>query len=278
MKSVTVVLLLFSSLATPLFGAFSVDLPIVTRARGASTTFYTSIDITNHAPQPTDVSFEYISADLSISVSGTLVRNLPGRGNFHQEDLMLYLASAGAITEQQANSTFGTMLLTFENPSFVKGTEASATVRVYNFLNDGQRPSIGLAYRAVPMTKKGAHTLSSVISNTTSADPSIPSVVTNLGLENVGINDEGQPDATPITLQLTFHDPVTGSPVGPQPTVTLQAGQVNQINDVWARYSLPADAKNLLLVVTEVAGSAQIRGYVSVKDTFTNDGSFFFMQ
>jgi hypothetical protein len=269
---------LIVSLSAPAFGAFSVDLPIVTHARGATTTFFTSIDITNNAPQPTDVSFEYISADLSIDVSGTVVRNLPGRANFHQEDLMLFLASTGAITADQANSTFGTMLLTFENPSFVKGTEASASVRVYNFLNNGQRPSIGLAYRAIPLTKNGAHTLSSVITNTTTADPSIPSVVTNMGLENVGINDAGQVDGTPITLQLTFYDPTTGAQVGPQPTVTLSAGQVTQLNDVWNRYGLPATAQNLLVSVAELNGTAQIRGYISVKDTFTNDGSFFFMQ
>lgn len=270
--------LLVCALAAPMFGAFSVDLPIVTRAQGATTTFYTSIDITNNAPQPTDVSYEYISADLSIDVSGTLVRNLAGHGNFHQDDLMLYLASTGAITSAQANSTFGTMLLTFQNPGFTTGTEASATARVYNFLNSGQRPSIGLAYRAIPLTKNGSHSLSSVISNTTAAAPSVPSVVTNLGLENVGINDAGQVDGTPITLQLTFYDPATGGQVGPQPAVTLSAGQVTQLNDVWTRYGLPASATSLLVSVKETAGTAQIRGYISVKDTFTNDGSFFFMQ
>jgi hypothetical protein len=279
MRTIRFIALFFvASLAVSAFGAFSVDLPIVTRSRGATTTFYTSIDITNHAPQPTDVSFEYISADLSIDVSGTLVRNLGGRGNFHQDDLMLYLASIGAITADQANSTFGTMSLTFENPSFVTGSEASATARVYNYLVQGQRPSIGLAYRAIPLRKSGSHTLSSIVSNTTAADPSIPSVVTNMGLENAGINDSGEMDTSPVTLQLTFYDPRSGAQVGPQPTLSLAPGQVTQLNDLWARYQLPADATNLLVVVTETSGTAQIRGYISVKDTFTNDGSFFFMQ
>jgi hypothetical protein len=81
-----------------------------------------------------------------------------------------------------------------------------------------------------------------------------------------------------LTLQLTFYDPRTGAQVGPQPTVTLQSGQVTQLNDLWARYGLPADATNLLLVVRETSGIAQIHGYISMKDTFTNDGLFFFMQ
>jgi hypothetical protein len=272
------VLLLVILVAAPIFGAFSVDLPVVTRSQGATTTFYTSIDITNHVAQPTDVTFEYLSADLSISISGTLVKNLAGHGNFHQEDLMLYLSAIGVLTPQQANGTFGTMLLTFENPVFVNGTEASASARIYNYLTAGQRPSIGLAYRAIPMRTKGSHTLSSVIGNTTTADSSVPSVVTNLGLENVGIDDAGLNDRAPITLRLTFYDPATGATVGPQPTVDLQAGQVTQLNDLWSRYGLPADARNLLVVVSEISGTAQIRGYVVLKDTFTNDGSFFFMQ
>jgi hypothetical protein len=276
MKSL-IAILIGTAIAAPAFASFSVDLPIVTRAQGATTTFYTSIDITNNAAQPTDVMYEYISADLSIDVTGTLVRNLAGRANFHQDDLLAYLASAGAITNDQANSTFGTMLLNFTNPSFTQGTEASATVRVYNYLTNGQRPSIGLAYRAIPLTKNGSHSLSSVLSNSTAATTG-PSVVTNLGLENVGINDAGQVDGTPVTLQLTFYDPATGAQVGPQPSVTLNAGQVTQLNDVWGRYGLPASSNNVLVRVSETSGTAQIRGYVSVKDTFTNDGSFFFMQ
>ena len=274
---IAILALVVSTCVVPMYGAFTVDLPVVTHVQGATTIFYTSIDITNNTAQPTDVSYQYLSADRTIDVSGTLVRNLGGHGNFHQEDILQYLASTGAITPAQANSTFGTMLLTFENPSFTTGKEASASVRVYNYLNSGQRPSIGFAYRAIPLTKNGSHSLSSVISNTTST-ASVPSVVTNLGLENVGINDNGDVDSTPISLRLTFYDPRTGAQVGPQPDVTLASGQLAQLNNLWATYSLPADATNLVLTVTETSGSAQIRGYLSVKDTFTNDGSFFFMQ
>jgi hypothetical protein len=66
--------------------------------------------------------------------------------------------------------------------------------------------------------------------------------------------------------------------VGPQPTVTLGPGQVTRLNDLWSRYSLPAASTSLLVTVAETSGTAQIRGYVSVKDVSTNDGSFFFMQ
>ena len=264
--------------ALPVFATFSVDLPIVTHATGATATFYTSMDVTNNTNQPTGVNFEYVSAGLDVDVSGTLVTALGPYGNFHTEDVLGTLASQGAITPAQAASGFGTLLITFTNPSYTNGNEASVTVRVYNYLNAGQRPSVGLAYRGIVLRKNGSHSLSTVISNTTGAGGNTPAVVTNLGLENVGINDNGDSDANPVTLQLTFHDPATGATIGPQPTVTLAPGQVTQLNDLWSRYSLPASATSLLVTVAETSGTAQIRGYVSVKDVSTNDGSFFFMQ
>jgi hypothetical protein len=272
------VAILVSVLACPAFAIFSVDLPIVTHAVGASATFYTSMDVTNNTSQPTGVNFEYVSSDLAVDVSGTLVAALGPRGNFHTDDVLGTLASQGAITPAQAASGFGTLLLTFMNPSFTTGNEASVTVRVYNFLTAGQKPSVGLAYRGIVLRKNGSHSLSTVISNTTGLTSNTPSVVTNLGLENVGINDAGVGDSVPVTLQLTFYDPATGNQVGPQPTVALGPGQVTQLNDLWSRYGLPASATSLLVTVAETSGTAQIRGYVSVKDTMTNDGSFFFMQ
>src|SRR4029077_8693203 len=127
--------------------------------------------------------------------------------------------------------------------------EASVTVRVYNYLTAGQKPSVGLAYRGVVLRKNGSHTLSTVINNTTALTDNTPSVVTNVGLENVGINDAGAGDGTLITLQLTFYDPATGNAIGPQPSITLGPGQVNQLNDLWSRYALPSSATALLLAV-----------------------------
>ncbi len=262
----------------PLMAAFAVDLPIVTHAAGATTTFYTSLDVTNNTSQPTGVSFEYISSDLSVDAVGTLTATLGGHGNFHTDDVLGFLGSQGFITAAQAANGFGTMLLTFSNPAFTTGTEASASVRIYNYVNAGSPASVGLAYRGQVLRRNGSHTLYSVVNNTTAVTNGTPQVVTNLGLENIGIDDTGAVTSGTITLQLTFYDPVTGNQVGPQPTVTLAPGQVMQLNDLWTKYSLPAGSNQLQLTVAETSGTAQIRGYLSVKDIITSDGSFFFMQ
>ena len=53
---------------------------------------------------------------------------------------------------------------------------------------------------------------------------------------------------------------------------------MKQINDLWHTYSLPNSSNSLLVSVTETAGTAQIRGFVLVKDVTTNDLSFYLMQ
>lgn len=265
-------------LALPAGAGFSVDFPLVMGLAGASTRFYTTMDITNNSAEPTDVTFEYISDGLTIDVAGVLLVNLPGHGNFHTEDFIQYLAAQGFLTAQQAANTKGTLLLTFTNPSFTTGTEASATLRTFNYVTPGQRPSIGFAYRAIPLRKNGLHTLTSVVNDTHATAGTLPRVLSHLGLENVGIDDDGIVSTDPVTLKIAFTDPATGGPIGPSPTVTLQPGQMKQINDLWHTYGLPNSSNSLIVNVTETAGTAQIRGFVLVKDITTNDLSFYLMQ
>ena len=239
-------------------GGFSVDLPIVGRVHGA-TTFFTALDITNNSTQSTDVEFEYTPADGSAPRAG-LLGTLAPLDNIHIDDFLQSLATSGIIAS--GDDGFGTLLLTFTNPSFTKGTEATAVARVYSFAPGG-KATYGIAYRAPALTTNGAHALTSIVR-------AGGGLVSNAGIENVGIDDAGKPDATPVTVRLTFVDPLTGTVVGAQPSFTLGTGQVVQINDV--------AKQNAILFVDEISGTAQIRGYVVMKDTTTNDGSFVFMQ
>jgi hypothetical protein len=266
------------SLAAPALAGFSVDFPLVMGLAGASTRFYTAMDITNNSDQATDVTFEYISDSLSIDVAGVLLVGLPGHGNFHTDDFIQYLAAQGFLTTQQAANTKGTLLLTFTNPDFATGTEASATLRTFNYVTPGQRPSIGFAYRAYPLYQTGSHTLVSVVDDTHATKGSLPLVLSHLGLENVGIDDSGTVTTGAVTLKIAFTDPATGGPIGPTPSVTLQPGQMKQINDLWHTYALPNSSNSLILTVIETAGTAQIRGFILVKDISTNDISYFAMQ
>src|SRR5579872_2629608 len=130
--------------ATDQGGGFSIDLPVVGRVQGATTTFFTSLDISNNTPQSTDVEFAFTPADGSAVRSGALA-SLNGFDNLHIDDFLASLQSAGLITPNQAQNSFGTLLLTFTNPAFHAGTEASAVARVFSMAPGGG--TYGLAYR-----------------------------------------------------------------------------------------------------------------------------------
>jgi hypothetical protein len=263
--------------ALPALAGFSVDVPVVTRVQGVSTFFYTSLTVTNDNAATTDVLFEYISADYAVDASGVLLAGLAGHTSFNTDDIIQYLADQGFLTAAQAANSFGSLLLNFSAAAFTTGGEASAVARIYNYQTAGQRASIGSAYRARVLRQGGTHTVSSVIRNTAGL-ASGPDVLTNLGLENVGIDDTGAVSTTPVTIQLVFYDGGTGAPVGSSPTYALKAGQIIQINNAWANYGLPAGTHEVLVVATEIAGTAQISGYVVLKDISSNDTSFFFME
>jgi hypothetical protein len=267
---------LLALIAFPAIAGFSVDLPVVTKVQGATTTFYTSLTVTNDSATTTDVLFEYISADYTLDATGILVAGLAGHASFHVDDLLQYMADQGFITSAQAASTFGSLLLNFSAASFTAGTEASAVARIYNYQTAGARPSIGFAYRGNVLRQSGTHSVSSVIRNTAGLTTG-PDISTNLGLENVGIDDTGAVNSTPVTIQLSFYDS-TGAPVGGHPTYTLKPGQIVQVNGAWNAFGLPAGTHEVLVVATEIAGTAQIGGYVVLKDNATNDTSFFFME
>src|SRR5512140_525328 len=256
-------------------GGFSVDLPVVARARGFSTTFFTSLDITNNTAQPTDVDFFYTPADGSATRSGSF-GTLLGFDNMHTEDVLLSLVSGGILPPGQADNMFATMLLTFDNPAFRTGNEATAVARVWSFASGSAGPTNGTAYRAQPLHTGGAHVLAGLVRNG-------DGLLTNVGIENIGIDDAGDPVEAPLSVRLTFFDPRTGAPVGTQPTVVLPPGRMTQISDIFDvdgtnSYQPPAGAPALIVFAEVVSGTAQIAGYVVWKDTETNDGSFVVMQ
>jgi hypothetical protein len=256
---------------------FSVMLPIVTRAQGATTTFYTSLDLTNHTlTTATDVTFHYRGADGATNAQGTLT-NLSPQENYHVDDLLQELARLGFLSQQYVSNGFGTLILNFTAASFTTGTEASAVTRIYNYMSGAAGPTIGLAYRASMLKPNGPHRLTSVIADTNNAGATGPIISTNLGLVNLGIDDTGQATTTPATITITFYDNRTGSPVGEKPVVTLAPGQVTQINDIFNRYSIPADVTSLTFLAESLTGpgTPQIDGYVVLKDVLSNDGAYF---
>lgn len=247
-------------------GGFSVDLPVVGNVHGASTDFFTALDVTNNSPLTTEVEFFFTPADGSAPRAG-LLGTLNGYDNLHFDDFLQALVSAGMIPPNQAENVFGSLLLTFTNESFHTGTEATAVARVFSRATPAG--TIGLAYRAQPIETDGPHSLSTILSND-------DGFVSNIGIENLGVDDNGNLVDDPVVVRLSFFDTATGLPTGDQPTLTLAPGQVMQLNDVFFHFGL--EPSTVLLFVDEISGTGQIRGYAVMKDVTTNAGAFIFMQ
>ncbi|HKS25086.1 MAG TPA: hypothetical protein VJZ76_19990 [Thermoanaerobaculia bacterium] len=114
--------------------------------------------------------------------------------------------------------------------------------RVYSVTPDG-KGTYGIAYRAPALTTNGAHALTSIVR-------AGGGIVSNVGIENVGIDD-------------------AGAAAGPQPSSRSRRDR---------SCSSTTRRGRTRFFVDEIAGTAQIRGYVVMKDTTTNDGSFVVMQ
>ncbi len=259
-------------------GGFTVFLPIVGKVVG-STIFYTSLDVANASNQSVPVTYFFFNTDGSISKSGSLT-TLPPRGNFHRSDFIQYMVDQGILTSTQGGNIFGTMLLTFDNASFTEGTEASAVARIFNYYPSGTSgPTIGLAYRADVLQTNGAARLSSGIRNTVGSNSQNgPVVYTNVGFQNMVIDDAGNSTTGAVMIRVEVFDPGTGQLLTTRDIGPLGPGQSTIVSNVWATWQLPAVTESAILVATRTAGTAQISGWVSILDSTTRDGSFFLMR
>jgi len=259
-------------------GGFTVFLPIVGKVLG-STIFYTSLDVTNTANQSVPVSYFFFNTDGSIAKSGSLTTLAPVQ-NFHRDDFIQYMVERGILTSSQAANIFGTLLLTFDNASFTEGTEASAVARIFNYYPSGTSgPTIGLAYRGEVLQTNGAHKLSSVIRSTVRSNiQNGPVVYTNVGFQNMVIDDAGNSTTGAVTIRVQVFDASTGLLLTTRDVGPLGPGQSTITSDVWGAWQLPATTESAILVATQTAGTAQISGWVTILDSTTRDGSFFLMR
>lgn len=259
-------------------GGYSIFLPIVGTAVG-STTFYTSIDVTNTTDQSVDVSFFFFNTNASIKKSGHFATVGP-RGNFHRDDLIEYLVGEGVLSEAETGAPrniFGSLYLTFESAAFTEGTEGSAVARIYNYAAGTSGPTLGQAYRADVLRDGAARRVSSILRSTAGAAVSGPVLRSNIAFQNKIIDENGSSTSDPITLEVKYYDAGSGELLRTDIVGPLSSGQSSPtINTL--TLGLPSSANAILVVATRTAGSAQFGGWVSVLDTGSSDSSFYLMQ
>jgi hypothetical protein len=270
--------------------SYSVEVPVVTRVVGTAL-FRTAIDISNNtAATPVAVRFQYsynrVNADGTTNFFRTPIQTLSllAFDSFHTDDFVQYLGTLpGALQPGADQSSFGTLLVTFENLPSSTGWEGTVFARTYS-PNPTGAGTVAIAYPGSLFFESANQTLVGTIRDTQLVTaPPAGRLRTNIGIRNTDVRGSGNP----VTVQLGFFDVTTGNTtngqrVGNILTIpNLLPGEVRQLNNIRAAAAIPADVTAMLVfadVVGATAASPTIEGYINILDGDTQDGAFFEMK
>jgi hypothetical protein len=269
--------------------SYSVEVPVVTRVVGTAF-FRTAIDISNNtasgtAAAPVVARFQYSYNRTSGGFFRTPIQsiNLLAFDNFHTDDFVAYLGTLpGVLQPGAADSSFGTLLVTFENLPSSQGWEGTVFARTYS-PNPTGAGTVAIAYPGSLFFESASSSLVATIRDTQTASTFAGTLRTNIGIRNTDIRGTGQP----VTVSLEFYDVTTGNATNGQRVgnvltlSSLEAGEVRQFNDIRALASIPSNVTAILAfadVVGATATTPTIEGYVNILDVETRDGAFFEMK
>jgi hypothetical protein len=273
--------------------SYSVEVPIVTRVVGTAL-FRTAIDISNNtssgtAAAPVVARYQYsynrLNSDGTRSFFRTPIQtiSLLAFDNFHTDDFIQYLSTLPGVLQPGADqSSFGSLLVTFENLPSSQGWEGVVYARTYS-PNPTGPGTVAIAYPASLFFESANSTLVATIRDTQTAPDIAGSLRTNIGIRNTDVRGTG----LPVSVQLEFYDVTSGSPTNGQRIGTvltisnLDPGEVEQINNVRAAAVIPSNVTAMLVfadVVGASASSPTIEGYVNILDGGTQDGAYFEMK
>jgi hypothetical protein len=256
--------------------------------------FRTAIDISNNtssgtAAAPVVARYQYsynrLNSDGTRSFFRTPIQtiSLLAFDNFHTDDFVQYLSTLPGVLQPGADqSSFGSLLVTFENLPSSQGWEGVVYARTYS-PNPTGPGTVAIAYPASLFFESANSTLVATIRDTQTAPDIAGSLRTNIGIRNTDVRGTG----LPVSVQLEFYDVTAGSPTNGQRIGTvltisnLDPGEVEQINNVRAAAAIPSNVTAMLVfadVVGASASSPTIEGYVNILDGGTQDGAYFEMK
>jgi hypothetical protein len=264
--------------------AYSAQVNIVTRVQGTSF-FRTAIDITNNTEVDGVVALIQYCFSLGGAFQGCtepLEIGLLSLDNFHTDDMVQFLGAEGVIDQDAQNSSFGTMLVTFDNLPSADGWEGTVTARTYSAYQDN--PALGtvaIAYPGSLFFESANVTLVGTIRDTTTAPTDAGALRTNLGVTNTDLNGGGA-----VNVDISFYDvtpgtATNGTRVGNILAMDgLQPGEVRQINNVFVVAQIPDNVLSCIAFVdvVETPGFPTIEGYINILSNGTNDGAYFEMK
>ncbi len=266
--------------------SYSVQVNVVTRIQGTSF-FRTAIDITNNTT--TDgvnavVQYCYTFDGIFRSCTAGISIPLHNLDNFHTDDIVQYLGSQAVLLPGADQSSFGTLLVTFQNLPSKQGWEGTVTARTYSPY-DQSNTSLGTvasAYQGSLFFESASGSLVGIVRDTIPAPTDAGALRTNVGVTNTALIDVN----TPVQVNLEFWDVTPGSPTNGQRVGSillphaLAAGEIFQVNNVFVAAAIPSNVDSCIVFadVVNPTGNDTIEGYVSLLDNGTRDNAYFEMK
>ncbi len=134
--------------------SYSVEVPVVTRVVGTAL-FRTAIDISNNTANSVTARYQY-SYNRATAAGGFFrspiqtISLLPF-DNFHSDDFVAFLGTIpGALEAGAADSSFGTLLVTFDGVPSSTGWEGTVFARTYS-PNPTGAGTVAIAYPGIPL-------------------------------------------------------------------------------------------------------------------------------
>jgi hypothetical protein len=264
--------------------AYSAQANIVTRVQGTSF-FKTAIDITNNTSTDgviASVQYCYSLVSGFATCTAPVDLELLSFDNFHTDDIVDYLGGLGVIPPDAQASSFGTLLVTFNNVPSAFGWEGTVLARTYSPL-DQANPAAGtlaIAYPGSLFFESANVTLVGTIRDTRAHPTDAGALRTNLGVTNTDLNGTG-----PVDVEISFFDVTEGSPTNGQLVGNvlgmngIEPGEVRQISNIWGAAVIPSNVESVIAFVDTVnvpqGTFPTIEGYANILDGGTQDGAYF---
>ncbi|HKD17997.1 MAG TPA: hypothetical protein VKG23_09010 [Thermoanaerobaculia bacterium] len=237
----------------------------------------TSVDISNNTSTDgvtATLQYCYSSGGAFVGCTNSASISLGHFDNFHQDDVVGYLASLGLVPQSAVDDSFGTLLVTFFDLPSLQGWEGTVSANTYNRVSevDPLRGTVGCGVVPSLFFESATGTVVGTARDTVPA-PSAQagSIQSSLGVHNTDAKGTGQN----VSVNVTLYDPSTGAPVGNVVTLSnIAPGELRVVDDLFSAAAVPTNVTAAIVFVdttNSTSNSPTIEGFILDQDTDSLD-------
>ena len=237
----------------------------------------TSVDISNNTSTDgvtAQLQYCYSTGGAFVGCSNPATISLGHFDNFHQDDVVGYLASLGAVPQSAVDQSYGTLLVTFFDLPTLQGWEGTVAANTYNRVSevDPLRGTVGCGVVPSLFFESATGTVVGTARDTAPA-PSAQagSIQSSLGIHNTDAKGTGQS----VNVNVTLYDPSSGAPVGSVVSLTnIAPGELRVVNDLFGAAGVPTNVTSAIVfadTTNTTTNSPTIEGFILDQDTDSLD-------